>query len=472
MAMTRITALLTCFTPSVLLAAALPGSLRRPQGDTKATVIARRRLATSDLEPAVDEEGYYAHVGCYMDKEDDRVLGVKLVRDDTTAELCHEYCNVRGAFYMATQYGNECFCSEEGDLDYDRHSTGVCDQPCAGDDSERCGGFYAFDLYELVWPDTPTDLEYMDCYADDMEERIMSNMYASDDMTSAVCRDHCKESNALYYATQFGNECWCGTSDVFADYEKHGKGTCHMRCAGDTSTACGGIYAFSLYRLIDESPEPAPAPEPTPEPTPEPSSKSTEEVGSVNYANSYPFDGTTFSGDGTYYGETSNGNCAIMPIPSMYSGMIPVALNAGQYGGSEMCGACIEGEGSGNGAGSDPITGTFKAYVMDKCPECSTGDLDFSKSGDGRWDISWKFVACPGSDKPSFIFEGSHEYFWKIQPRGTKTPVTELTVDGASGVKTDDNFFEIPGAPYPLYGAQTVKTTTMLGKTATQEVSL
>ena len=187
----------------------------------------------------------------------------------------------------------------------------------------------------------------------------------------------------------------------------------------------GGIYAFSLYRLIDESPEPAPAPEPTPEPTPEPSSKSTEEVGSVNYANTYPFDGTTFSGDGTYYGETSNGNCAIMPIPSMYSGMIPgeklkrmpdsfskydripkfprsrkpshrvvgyiqlfaqvgiplprfldplsppawavgrvydlaVALNAGQYGGSEMCGACIEGEGSGNGAGSDPITGTFK----------------------------------------------------------------------------------------------------------------
>ena len=42
----------------------------------------------------------------------------------------------------------------------------------------------------------------MDCYADDEEERIMSNMYASDDMTSAVCRDHCEENNALYYATQ------------------------------------------------------------------------------------------------------------------------------------------------------------------------------------------------------------------------------------------------------------------------------
>jgi len=37
-----------------------------------------------------------------------------------------------------------------------------------------------------------------------------------------------------------------------------------------------------------------------------------------------PYDGTTFTGDGTYYGTTSNGNCAIRsPIPSMYDGMIP-----------------------------------------------------------------------------------------------------------------------------------------------------
>ena len=42
---------------------------------------------------------------------------------------------------------------------------------------------------------------------------------------------------------------------------------------------------------------------------------------------------------------------------------LAVALNAGQYGGSELCGACIEGEGSGDGAGSDPITGTFKVRV-------------------------------------------------------------------------------------------------------------
>ncbi|CAM9966156.1 unnamed protein product [Ascophyllum nodosum] len=115
----------------------------------------------------------------------------------------------------------------------------------------------------------------------------------------------------------------------------------------------------------------------------------------------------------------------------MYNDMIPVALNAAQYGGSEMRGACIEGEGSGNGAGSNPITGPFKAYVVVKFPECSSGDLEFSKSGDNRWDISWKFVKCLGSNKPSFTFEGSHEYYCKIQSRGTNTPVVKLTVDGA-----------------------------------------
>ncbi|CAN0291073.1 unnamed protein product, partial [Ascophyllum nodosum] len=371
-------------------------------------------------------------------------------------QLCHEYCNVQGAFYMATQLGNECFCSTEEDLNYDRHKTGDCDMPCTGDESERCGGNYAFDLYKLEWPDTPADPEYMDCYADDEEERVMSNMHVSDVMTSGVCRDHCKDKKALYYATQYGNECWCGTSDVFADYEKHGRGTCHMRCTGDTSVACGGRYAFSLYRFIDEDTEPTqdltPAPEPTsepppesaPEPASEPVSDTDVQIASSADSSAYPYDGSTFVGHGTYYGETSNGNCAIRsPIPSMYDGMIPVALNSAQYGGSEMCGACIEDRGSGNGAGSDPISGSFKAYVMDKCPKCSVGDLDFSKSGDGRWDISWNFVKCPGSNRPSFIFEGSHSYYWKIQPRGTSTPVVELTVEGAPGTRMDDNFFEI-----------------------------
>ena len=88
---------------------------------------------------------------------------------------------------------------------------------------------------------------------------------------------------------------------------------------------------------MEENLEPAPDPEATtkkpipkstsestPEPTLEPVSESTVEIGSVYYETlAYPYDGTIFSGDGTYYGETSDGNCAIHSIPSMYNDMIP-----------------------------------------------------------------------------------------------------------------------------------------------------
>lgn len=59
---------------------------------------------------------------------------------------------------------------------------------------------------------------------------------------------------------QYGNECWCGTSDVFADYEKHGLGTCHMRCAGNELEACGELmcslspFIYLLYIALPPQP--------------------------------------------------------------------------------------------------------------------------------------------------------------------------------------------------------------------------
>ena len=187
----------------------------------------------------------------------------------------------------------------------------------------------------------------------------------------------------------------------------------------------------------------------------------------------YPY-GNKFSGDGTYYGDVSpsDGNCAIdYPIPSMYDGMIPMAVSLyNMYDDSAMCGACIEGTGTGKGSGKNPIKGKFKGFVSDSCGGCAKGDLDFAKSGDGRWDISWKFVECPSGGNPSFIFEGSNEWYWKIQPRETKSPVTQLWVDGKKATMTQDNFFTASNGPF--YGEQVVKTQTMLGETKKTKVSL
>ncbi|CAM9505515.1 unnamed protein product, partial [Sphacelaria rigidula] len=163
--------------------------------------------------------------------------------------------------------------------------------------------------------------------------------------------------------------------------------------------------------------------------------------------------GQTFTGEGTYYGDIpiGSGNCAMRGDLSVYDGMIPLAINAAQYEGSMMCGACIEGRGTGRGAGGNPITGSFKGFVMDQCPECAHGDLDWGTSGDGRWEIEWQFVPCERGGKPDFTFEGSNPWYWKIQATGCRGPVDELFVNRKYARKTDDNFFLMEEGT-PFYG--------------------
>ena len=91
-------------------------------------------------------------------------------------------------------------------------------------------------------------------------------------------------------------------------------------------------------------------------------------------------------------------------------------------------------------------------------------------SGDGRWAIEWEFVPCPGGDI-SFVFEGSHEWYWKLQPRGTSTPVVSLKINGREAQRMDDNFFVLDNGG-PWYGDQTVTTVTVAGVTRDTQVSV
>jgi expansin (peptidoglycan-binding protein) len=152
--------------------------------------------------------------------------------------------------------------------------------------------------------------------------------------------------------------------------------------------------------------------------------------------------GKTFFGDGTYYGSTDGGgNCAINnPLPSIYAGMTPVAINNPQYDGS--CGACLIVRGTGAGSGANPIsTKPFRAFVSDRCPECQFGDLDLASNGDGRWKVKWEYVPCPRAGRISYKFEGSNPWYVKIQPRGMATPAKKVVVGGVPATFTQDNFW-------------------------------
>ncbi|CAM9742807.1 unnamed protein product, partial [Sphacelaria rigidula] len=160
----------------------------------------------------------------------------------------------------------QCWCGAS-DVDYDRHGSGTCDDDCEGDSSVKCGGYYAFTLYEQrPTPTTPAPTpaptmyqESLGCFKDEADDRVLTNMLSSPDMTPTVCAAHC--SSYAYYATQYGNQCWCGASDV--DYDRHGSGTCDDDCEGDSSVKCGGYYAFTLYEQRPTPTTPAPTPAPT-----------------------------------------------------------------------------------------------------------------------------------------------------------------------------------------------------------------
>jgi expansin len=131
-------------------------------------------------------------------------------------------------------------------------------------------------------------------------------------------------------------------------------------------------------------------------------------------------------GDGTYYDNRGGGSCTLLPTP--ISGQVDknCAMNSPQYFGSEVCGMCLQMTGDGTGLGLDPINGTYIVYVDNLCPECHTGDLDLGQfpPGDGRWNIQWVAVPCPGNiGALQYMGQGSHEWYIKLQVRNHYVPV-------------------------------------------------
>lgn len=156
-----------------------------------------------------------------------------------------------------------------------------------------------------------------------------------------------------------------------------------------------------------------------------------------------PLPAFTGSGDGTYYVSASGvGNCTI----EFTSASLIAAINAPQWAGSAHCGECLRVTG--------PL-GTVDVKVVDQCPECLTGDLDLSPAAfaaianpiDGRVAISWHRIECPVVGNVDYRFQGSNDYYVKLQALDHKVGVTgmELKSNGAAAfspmARTDDNFF-------------------------------
>jgi expansin (peptidoglycan-binding protein) len=133
--------------------------------------------------------------------------------------------------------------------------------------------------------------------------------------------------------------------------------------------------------------------------------------------------GKTYTGEGTWYDGTGEGNC-------MFDGTGPLfaAINHVDYQGSSTCGAYVRATGP---------DGTVTVQIVDQCPECPAGDLDFSPQAfdmiadlpDGRVPISWEVVSGGAIGNVQYrVKEGSSQWWLAIQARHIRNMVTKLEV--------------------------------------------
>ncbi len=124
-------------------------------------------------------------------------------------------------------------------------------------------------------------------------------------------------------------------------------------------------------------------------------------------------DTTWYTGEGTQYGGvagSNGGNCGIY-VPE--DEFLHCAMNHTQYDSSYACGACVRVFG--------PL-GEITVKVVDRCPECKHGDIDFSTLSflqiatleAGRVPIKWQFVPCEEEKNIKVKFEeGTSQFYFK-----------------------------------------------------------
>jgi hypothetical protein len=85
---------------------------------------------------------------------------------------------------------------------------------------------------------------YIGCFVDKADRDLTESLSISRTNTIEYCRQFCE--GFTYFGTEDRKECFCGNS-----YGKHGQvneSECNMKCNGNQSQTCGGLWRLSVYR--------------------------------------------------------------------------------------------------------------------------------------------------------------------------------------------------------------------------------
>ena len=172
------------------------------------------------------------------------------------------------------------------------------------------------------------------------------------------------------------------------------------------------------------------------------------------------------TGEGTYYTfADGSGNCM---FPATPNDLDIGAMNQTDYADSAACGMCAQVTGP---------DGSITIRIVDRCPECKPGDIDFSPSAfaklaapsRGRVPIQWTTVPCTVSGPIVYHFkDGSNAWWTAVQIRNHRFGIARFEyLDGkgqwVSVPRLNYNYFVAASGMGP--GPYTVRVTDVNGAT-------
>ena len=128
---------------------------------------------------------------CVFDDAQNRVLDGYHVADMTmTIQKCLHICRKKGYQFSGLQWQIECYCGNMPSNGFEWAWPGKCDDRCAGDPNQMCGGSMAISLYN-----TPLITLNGLCVYDYPDQRVFEgpSFTGQNDMTIEKCKDLCSK---------------------------------------------------------------------------------------------------------------------------------------------------------------------------------------------------------------------------------------------------------------------------------------
>ena len=129
---------------------------------------------------------------CALDDPNNRTLTGRFeAKEDMTVEMCLSICRNDGFPYAGLEWQIECYCGDEPDLGFIWSWPNKCNEKCAGDSYQNCGGSNAIS----IWSTPPAYLTGQCFYDFPSPQRVFEHGYSIDgleDLTPEKCIEICR----------------------------------------------------------------------------------------------------------------------------------------------------------------------------------------------------------------------------------------------------------------------------------------